>query len=47
MNPQIEEFIKSAYQLGNEILQKENRTDIEEKFLHCLDELGETIFKMI
>lgn len=45
MDKNMEEFIKSCFKLGEELLYKENPTEIEKSFLNNLDNVIETIDK--
>jgi hypothetical protein len=40
----IEEFLRAAFLLGTELLDKDNLTDREKAFLKQLDKVGELIF---
>ena len=45
MNELMETFIKSCVELGKEILDKENLTDTEEKFVENLGLVIDKVFK--
>lgn len=47
MDKSMEEFIKSCFKLGEELLYKENPTKMEKIFLNNLDNVIETIDRTI
>ncbi|WP_432400901.1 hypothetical protein [Wukongibacter sp. M2B1] len=47
MDKEINDFLKCCFNLGKELTDRENLTEVEKKFLIGLDKIGEIIEKNV